>query len=74
MKIPTHIDRRISMGSKFKELIEEYGKVKQFPLDADLMPLSKQPKTVKKVPPRVDPVEGILSPLTPAEEANDEKP
>lgn len=30
------------MGSKFKELMNEYGKVKQFPFDEELMPLSEE--------------------------------
>jgi hypothetical protein len=30
------------MGSKFKELMNEYGKVKQFPFDEELMPLLEE--------------------------------
>ena len=30
------------MGSKFKELMNNYGKVKQFPFDEELMPLSEE--------------------------------
>lgn len=30
------------MGSKFRELMNEYGKVKQFPFDDELMPLSEE--------------------------------
>ena len=43
------------MGSKFKELMKEYGKVKQFPMDATLMPLSEEQtnKGAKSLP--VDP-------------------
>ena len=30
------------MGSKFKELMDNYRKVKQFPIDKELMPLSEE--------------------------------
>jgi hypothetical protein len=30
------------MRSKFKEFMNEYGKVKQFPIDEELMPLSEE--------------------------------
>lgn len=30
------------MGSKFKELMNSYGKIKEFPFDDELMPLSEE--------------------------------
>ena len=30
------------MGSKFRELMDNYGKIKQFPIDDELMPLSEE--------------------------------
>jgi hypothetical protein len=33
------------MGRKFEELMRNYGKVKQFPMDAPLMPLAENPQS-----------------------------
>jgi hypothetical protein len=33
------------MGRKFEQLMRNYGKVKQFPMDAPLMPLSENPQS-----------------------------
>jgi propanediol dehydratase large subunit len=30
------------MASKFKELMQDYGKIKQFPMDGPLMPLTEE--------------------------------
>ena len=33
------------MGSKFEQLMRNYGKVQQFPMDAPLMPLAENPSS-----------------------------
>ena len=63
------------MGRKFEELMRNYGKIKQFPIDDDLMPLSDQQSSTKdneeanQAPPKgfrdilMDPPPGVLFPI-----------